>query len=92
MAALAVGIVVWYYRRRKTTERAAREVVEQKTVVVTHTPKDGYGHYHQAAFYKPELPDMSGRWPREPSAQGAGPQTHVQYELMVACLMVVNVT
>lgn len=35
---------------------------EPETVVVGHTPKDGYGHYHQGPFYKPELPDTSGRW------------------------------
>ncbi|KAH8909281.1 acid protease [Coniochaeta sp. PMI_546] len=80
VVAIAVGIGAWCYRRKKVNR--AGESTEAETIVVTEEPKGQYGGYHQGAFYKSELPDTSGRWPRELSAQGPGPQAHIQYELM----------
>lgn len=80
VVAIAAGVGVCYYRRKKA--KKPQEAGEPEIIVVTEELKDGYGRDHHGSFYKPELPDTSGRWPRELPAQGPGPQAHVQYELM----------
>jgi hypothetical protein len=78
--AIAVGVAVWCFRRKKA-ERV-QGATEPETIVVDGEHKYAYGHYNRGTFYKPELPDTSGRWPRELPARGPGPQGDIQYELM----------
>lgn len=77
--AVALGIGIWLYKRKKA--RKAQEAGPD-TVMATGEAKSHNSHYNPGHMYKTELDDTSGRWPRELSAQGPGPQSHVQYELM----------
>lgn len=72
VVAISIGLGIWLCRRKRA--RKAQEA-EYVTTIVEEVPKV------RQTFYKPELPDTSGRWPRELDGQGPGPQPGEHYEL-----------
>lgn len=83
VAGVAIAVGLGLYRWRRQRARKAQQAGEPDTTMATETPKDAYGSRYHGSFYKPELPDTSGRWPRELAAHALeAPQAHREYELM----------